>query len=144
MASPTPKQIKDELIAQRVECWRAKQRKVDRRDLAIELSAMGTHPWCSVAREPGCLLSDGRGGYVYVPYDDSTAGLAPELLGRIRTLDSWMRNPRSEPILAEVDRLLEGEVKDKCFFEFQDDGDASQLDTWSKASFPPPVRLVKG
>lgn len=130
----TPQQAMEEFISQRVSRWQAKQEKVLDRELAAQIVAMCWDYGSLPRKGPGCLLPDHKGGYVYVPYDDSRDGLSPELEERIEKLERWLRDPVNTPALRLMDKVLEKEVNEKCFWEFLDGGNASRIDFHGKAS----------
>ena len=133
----TPQQAMEEFISQKVSRWRAKEEKVPDRNLAAQIIAMCWDYGSLPRKGPGCLLPDHKGGYVYVPYDDSRDGLAPELEERMEKLERWLRDPTNTPALRLMDKILEKEVNEKCFWEFLDGGNASRIDFHGKASTCP-------
>ncbi|KAL2024424.1 hypothetical protein VTK56DRAFT_8235 [Thermocarpiscus australiensis] len=137
VSRPTPEDIKNEFVFQRVKRWRTKQKKIRSNQLGLELGEINSE------EQPGCLLSGNNGGYVYVPYDDDRKDLPPNLRDRILQLERWASNPANSVIMRQVDKLLEDEVSDKCWFEFLDGGDASQVDFHGKVKMLAKYYLMK-
>lgn len=130
----TPEQMIEALIQERVDRWTARQVTMPDRELAVQLAAMWWDYDLLPASGPGCLLPDRMGGYIYVPYDEDRHGLPAELLHRMDMLENWTRNPVNAPALRQIDKLLEKEVNDTCFWEFLDGGNASRIDFNGKVS----------
>ncbi|KAL2181600.1 uncharacterized protein P884DRAFT_274094 [Thermothelomyces heterothallicus CBS 202.75] len=128
----TLQRIIEESISQRVTGWKIKQKKIPDRELAAQIVAMCWGHDSLPSAGPGCLMPDTKGGYVYVPYDESRDGLPPPLEERIDKLERWFRNPANGPTVREMDKLLEKEVNEKCFWEFPDGDNASRLDFHGK------------
>ncbi len=120
-----------ELVTQRLLCWMAKKERITDRSLPAKIYAMCWDFGSMPARGPGCLVPN-KSGYVYVPYDDSEEGMGPELQARVETLVSWCRDNRSG--LVRIDKMMEKEVAEKCWWEFLDGGNASCVDFHGKAS----------
>ncbi|KAK4106466.1 hypothetical protein N658DRAFT_502927 [Parathielavia hyrcaniae] len=131
--SATVPQIMEEFVSQRVKRWKARQENVPDRELAAVIGAMCWDNDFLPRRGPGCLLPDGRGGHAYVPYDERREGLPADLQQRIDILNRWVRNPENAPALRKLDKLLEKEVNEKCFWEFLDGGSAERVDFHGKA-----------
>jgi hypothetical protein len=130
----TLEQAMEEFISQKVSRWWTKQEKVADKELGAQIVAMSWDYASLPPKGPGCLLPDHKGGYVYVPYDDSREGLPPELEERAAKLDNWFKNPANTPTLRRMDKVLENEVNEKCWWEFLDGGSAARLDFHGKAS----------
>lgn len=114
----------------------AKQRKMPNRELAAQIVAMcWDHDFLPQAG-PGCLMSGCNGGYVYVPYDESREGLPLDFQNRINELERWFKNPANGSVLRKMDKILEKEVNEKCFWEFLDGGNASRIDFHGKVPDP--------
>lgn len=126
--------IKEEHVRLRVNRWKAKQVKVPNDEIAIQLAGLCFDYSVLPGGKRGCLLPDPAGGYVYVPYSDEYKkdDLPADLLERVNTLEAITNNHKNLPVLRQVDKLMEDEVNDTCFWEFLDGGDASQIDFQGK------------
>ena len=136
----TLRQIMEEMIAQKLRCWRAKQEKItDNNRIAEQIIAMcwGGNDR-NLTQTPGCLLQDPQGGYVFVPYDESGDNQSPELKTSTEMLNKALKDKANAGLVRKMDKALEKEVNDKCFWEFIDGGDAARVDFHGKASHPPP------
>jgi hypothetical protein len=132
----TLQQLLEEFIRQRINRWKAKQKVITDRELVAQMVAM-SWDYDSLPREgPGCLMPDHKGGYVYIPYDESSEGLTPDLEDRIDKLNHWFKNPANGSIVRQMDKILERQVNDQCFWDFLDGGNASRIDFHGKASPP--------
>ncbi len=122
-----------ELVSQRLLCWMAKKEKITDQSLPAKIYAMCWDFGSMPERGPGCLVPNPKGGYVYVPYDDSHEGVGPELEARVEKLANWCKANHSGVV--RIDKMMEKEVAEKCWWEFLDGGDASCVDFHGKASF---------
>ncbi|KAL2201232.1 hypothetical protein P885DRAFT_73581 [Corynascus similis CBS 632.67] len=113
------------------------------RELAAQIVAMcWDHDFLPQAG-PGCLMSGCNGGYVYVPYDESREGLPLDFQNRINELERWFKNPANGSVLRKMDKILEKEVNEKCFWEFLDGGNASRIDFHGKIKMLARYRLMQ-
>ncbi|KAJ4304351.1 hypothetical protein N0V88_001964 [Collariella sp. IMI 366227] len=92
---------------------------------------------------PGCLMPNRKGGYSYVPYTNPKDEKPFHLDERVKMINQWLQNAENCHTLAEVDKTMENEINDKCFFEFLDGGDASRLDFYGKVNMLAKYRLMK-
>jgi hypothetical protein len=130
------KQMIEAFVSLRIAHWKAKKRIITDGEVAAQIAALGWDYDSLPEQGPGCLLHDreAEGEYVYVPYDDRREGLPPDILQRAIVLDHWERHAANSAVILQMDRLLEKEVDDKCFWEFLDGGDASGVDFHGKVS----------
>ena len=139
---PMLERIIEEFVSQRLLCWMAKKERVPDRSVPAKIVAMCWDFGSLPERGPGCLVANRKGGYVYVPYDDSKEGITPELEARVEKLARWCRANHSAVV--RMDKMLEKEVAEKCWWEFLDGGNASCVDFHGKASVLCPLRLGDG
>ncbi|KAL2169666.1 hypothetical protein VTG60DRAFT_5805 [Thermothelomyces hinnuleus] len=116
----TLQRLIEESISQRVTRWKTKQEKIPDRELAAQIIAMCWSHDALPSAGPGCLMPDTKGGYVYVPYDETNG-----------------------PIVRKMDKLLEKEVNEKCFWEFLDGDNASRIDFHGKIKILARYRLMQ-
>jgi hypothetical protein len=133
----TPEELIQEFISLRIDRWRSKEKEVPDQELAAQLFAMSWDYDSLPPEGPGCLMSGGRTGYLYVPYDDSREGLPPEIEARINMADRWLGNPANAPVLREMDKIMKRQVDDCCFLEFLEGGNASRVDFLGKVTSRP-------
>ncbi|KAK3302194.1 uncharacterized protein B0T15DRAFT_505249 [Chaetomium strumarium] len=138
------RQMIEEFISLRIAHWKTKQRRITDREVAAQIAALCWDYDSLPDQGPGCLLPDRQGGYVYVPYDGRREGLPPDILRRALSLDHWEKNPANCPVILQMDKLLEKEVDEKCFWEFLDGGNASGVDFHGKIKILAKYRLMKG
>lgn len=134
----SPQQMIEEFVSVRILRWQAKQVKVPDREIAAQVAAMSWNFNFLPRGGPGCLLPEPNtdSGYIYVPYDERVDHLPPEVMKRIEKLNDWFKDPANGPIVRQMDKLLEREVDDKCFWEFLDGGSAERIDFLGKVGFP--------
>ena len=133
-------QFMDEMITQKLRCWRAAQEKIPDGRLAEQIMAMcwgGSDG--NVLKEPGCLLPDHhKGGYVFVPYNEGEH-LSPELVAGKERLERALQDKANAALARRMDKALEREVNEKCFWEFLDGDSAARVDFHGKVSRNPPL-----
>ncbi|KAK4239794.1 hypothetical protein C8A03DRAFT_13845 [Achaetomium macrosporum] len=134
----------EEFVSLRVAHWKTKQRRITNQEVAAQIAALCWDYYSLAENGLGCLLPDREGGYVYVPYDDSREDLPPDILRCAKSLDRWEKDPANSSFILRMDRILEEEVDDKCFWEFLDGGDASGVDFQGKINILAKYRLIKG
>ncbi|KAL2260238.1 hypothetical protein VTK26DRAFT_5837 [Humicola hyalothermophila] len=89
-------------------------------------------------------MPDPTGGYVYVPYlNDGKDNLPADLVERIKQFEAFMSDPVNLQLIQEADGLMEAEVNEKCFWEFLDGGNASQIDFHGKIKMLARYRLMR-
>lgn len=133
----TPEQFIQELVSLRVDRWRSKQKEVPDEELVAQLVALSWDYDSLPPEGPGCLISGGSTGHIYVPYDDSREGLPPEINDRIDKVNRWIADPANAPTLRKMDKILRRQVDNSCFLEFLDGGNASRIDFIGKVTHCP-------
>ena len=129
---PMLEKIIKELVSQRLLCWMAKKEKITDQALGAQIFAMCWDFGSMPDQGPGCLIPNPKGGYAYVPYDDSTEGVGPELEARVERLGRWCGENHAG--VERMDKMMEKEVDERCWWEFLEGGDASGVDFHGKVS----------
>ncbi|KAK3902105.1 hypothetical protein C8A05DRAFT_15785 [Staphylotrichum tortipilum] len=126
-------QLMEELIAQKIRCWRAKQETIPDSRIAEPLVAMCWGNDGNLRKRPGCLLPDHKGGYIYVPYDEGDP--TPELKAGVERLEKALKDKANAGLVRKMDKALERQVNEKCFWEFLGGhgGDGARIDFHGKA-----------
>lgn len=131
-------QIKEELISQVLTSWVAQQYPIPDPAVAAEMAAMSWDFDSLPAEGPGCMMKLTRtkeGEYVYIPYDDSLDGMEDAMVERVKRMEEWMRSPENVEAIRKLDRELEREVDESCFWELLQQGEsAERVDLSGKVS----------
>ncbi|KAK3331953.1 hypothetical protein B0T19DRAFT_397770 [Cercophora scortea] len=134
--------IKEEFINQCIQCWTAKKQPMTESEIITHYAAANFVTPKPPGAKPGSLLPNPSGGYVFVPYDRDPAGIPELLRRRILELECWACDSRNSELLKSVEKLIDEEVQEKCYLEFQEGSDVSSLDFRGKVELCAQYRLL--
>ncbi|KAK3682636.1 hypothetical protein B0T22DRAFT_494309 [Podospora appendiculata] len=101
--------IKEEFISQRIQCWTAKRQPMTEGEITTRYATATFVTPKPPGLKPGSLFPSPSGGYVF-------------------ELECWACDYRNSELLKNIEKLLDEEVEDKCYWEFREGGDVSSLD----------------
>ncbi len=121
-------QIKDAFVKERMNRWRLEAETLDEQGLLEKMTQMTFYS--PLSPQPGLIIPNLHGGYEYIPLERGDV-LRPNIpedhMAKINQLRLFHNNPSNAQVIKEVEKEMDKEIEEKCFWEFLDDGDASGM-----------------
>ncbi|KAH8890913.1 hypothetical protein GQ53DRAFT_866536 [Thozetella sp. PMI_491] len=140
---PRAVDIKDVFIKERIDRWRLKAETLDRNGLLEKMAQMSfSSPLNS---QPGLIIPNLHGDYEYIPLErgDTLAADTPEdHLRVVIELRLFFHHAANAQLVKEIEAELDREIADKCFWEFLDTENATNMSFVDKVELVAEYRLA--